>query len=44
MMKRTALRSEFGHSFYVSVIAIDAPVIARHEAIHGWPRFAGHDK
>lgn len=44
MGESTAFRGEFGHSFYVPVIAIYRPVIARNEAIHGLPRSAHHDK
>ena len=44
MGESTAFRGEFRHSFYVPVIAIYPPVIARYEAIHGLTRSARHDK
>lgn len=37
MGESTAFRGEFGHSFYV-------PVIARYEAINGWPHAARYEK
>ena len=44
MGESTAFRGEFWHSFYVPVIAISLPFIARNEAIYGWPSSARHEK